>query len=216
MKKYFTIIISITLLFFSCKSEKSKLLDEIDVTFKKYNNENYINDSVLDYYKNIKIDCNNLDELLAKVHYDDQDIRKSDDGDMFALDSINQVKVISILKNCSDLNKKKLNNNSYSTIFLVLQHSGDKDLMAYYYPKIKTFVDEKKLDKLQFSLYVDRFLGLNNQFQIFGTQILNGNLSKFENLIEVESNRKSMGLNTISDYLKNGANRLEISKKTNP
>lgn len=212
MKRYLIVLVLIIIVN-SCNKKiekRSELEQQIDVIFKVYKKENYINASVLELYSLISIDCNNIEKILSKVYYDDQDSRKSGNGDMFALDSINRVKVISIMKNCNNLVNKELSMNSYMTIFLVLQHSGDKDLMVFYYDVIKKFVAEKKMNKLQFALYIDRFLMLDNEPQIFGTQMSNGNLYKSGSIIEVDKRRKSIGLNTISDYLKNGGNRLVI------
>jgi hypothetical protein len=203
--KYFFVLFCFQLLIFSCKkpsNEKINLQQEIDLIFKKYSKENYIDKSVLEYYKNLKIDCSKVNSILDRVYKDDQEVRHSGEGNMYVIDSVNLIKVVSIFRNCNgNFFKNNLKIKSYLTLFLILQHSDDKDLMAYYYNDFKGFVNNGKLDKFAFALYIDRFLLLNNKKQFFGSQIVKGRLYKLENPNLVNVWRNKMNLKSIEVYL---------------
>lgn len=201
-------LISFSLIFiiFSCSKKinnNSELQQRINSIFKEYKKENYINTSVLDLYETTKINCSNLNKILDRIYHDDQDVRNSSDLDMQVVDSINKVKVVSIMRNCENISSKNLSKKSYKTMFLVLQHSGDKDLMAFYYDDMQKFVANNKLDKSAFALYIDRFLLLDERKQLFGSQIVNNKLYQLENPQEVNKRRMEMNLGDLQTYLFN-------------
>jgi len=197
---------TLLLLISQCKEKSDdtlNLLKKIDTIFQLYIDENYINDSVLDLYSTTKINCDSINGILNKVYLDDQEVRTTGNNDMYIVDSINKVKVISILEKCEIPVFKGINSwKSYHAIYLTLIHSSDSHLMAYYYKDIKEFVKKDWLNESSLALYIDKFLLNINKKQIFGTQIDKyGKLYKLENPLGVNNRRKSMNLGTIEEYL---------------
>lgn len=178
------------------------LLERIDKIFNEYSKNNFIDESLLEIYTNTDVDCLDVNNILIRVFVDDQEVRTTGDKDMYVVDSINLIKVNSIIKKCkNEVYERNLSFKSYQAIFLTLQHSGDKDLMSYYYHIIKKLIDKEKIDKGILALYVDRFLLLDNKKQIFGTQIKNNNLYELESPFEVNERRRYMELESIEKYL---------------
>jgi len=200
------IIVIISLLAIRCNKNTDTdfiLMNRIDKIFNDYSKNHFIDESLLDKYTVNDINCASIDALLSKVYRNDQEVRTTGERDMRLVDSINLVTVNSIVKKCkNEVFSKNLSTKSYQAIFFTLQHSGDKDLMSYYYPILKKLINKEKISKTLLALYVDRFLGLENKKQIFGTQIKNNKLYKLEKPNEVNKRRKYIGLGNIEDYLK--------------
>ena len=199
------IILLISLLAFKCKKNTANnftLMNRIDKIFNDYSKNHFIDESLLDKYTVNDINCASIDALLNKVYLNDQEVRTTGERDMYLVDSINLVTVNSIFKKCkNEVFNKNLSTKSYQAIFFTIQHSGDKDLMYYYYPILKKLIHKEKISQTLLALYIDRFLGLENKKQIFGTQIKNNKLYKLEKPNEVNKRRKYIGLGNIEDYL---------------
>lgn len=202
--KTFKIIFITLLIFTSCKkkqiiSKKDILFIKINKIFKNYNDKNNTS-YITSIYNKKKVNCDNIDSILNKILIDDQKYRISGAGDSHIIDSLNRVNVVSFLENCKqNIFEKKLSSNMYLAVFLTLQHSGDKDLMAYYYNDIEKMIVNNPQYTNTITLYTDRFLMLNNKKQIFGTQYKNGKLYNLEQPNSVNPRRRIMGLEDLTN-----------------
>jgi hypothetical protein len=120
-------------------------------------------------------------------------------------DSINLVKVKTILSEYSWCTVKELGNERVTALFLVIQHSDIKT-MNEFLPLLE--IEHKKgcLDAHNYSLIVDRTRLYNSKKQLFGTQLGryedNGQfyVLPLKHPRRVNHRRKKMGLPTIDLY----------------
>ncbi len=175
--------------------EYKKLTTQIDTIFQNYIEKNYINDDFLQYYDKVAVNCDSVNKILHNVHKTDQDVRMTGEGEMYTIDSINQIKVISIFSKCK---VDDLDQQSITAVFLMLQHSADNDLKAYFYNYIKNNLRSK----YELAMYVDGFLMIDNKPQIFGTYLDNKNkLYKVKDRKNLNKRRKAFGIKPIEYYL---------------
>jgi hypothetical protein len=178
------------------ETEFKKLTTQIDTIFQNYIDKNYINSNFLKYYNKVEVDCNDVNEILHKVHNTDQKVRMTGEGDLYKIDSINQIKVISVFANCDTNNLDKY---SIRGVFIMLQHTDDNDLKAYFYEYIKNNI----LTNYELAMYIDGFLMVDHKPQIFGTHLDNYNkLYKVQDRKNLNKRRKIMGMKPVEDYLK--------------
>ena len=208
MLKFTLKLLFFALIFYSCtnklekksKTELVKLTTQIDTIFQNYIAKNYINKGILKYYDNTAVDCNKVNKTLHKVLVDDQLARTESDLDMEAIDIKNQSIVISYFYECEGV-FNVLDKKSKKAIFYTIQHSGDKDLMAYFYP----FIKKSNFKNEYLALYVDRFLLINHKDQIFGSQVkfIDGKptLFKIVDTTNLGKRRKIFGMLPIKTYL---------------
>ena len=204
MLKFFVKLVLVFFLINSCthksiknsETEYKKLTTQIDTIFQNYIDKNYINSDFLKYFDKVEVDCNQVNEILHKVHDADQKARMTGEGDMYKIDSINQIKVISIFANC---NTNNLDEYSIRATFLMLQHANDNDLKAYFYKFIKKNIPSN----YELAMYIDSFLMTAKKPQMFGTRLDNyNNLYKIQDRKNLNKRRKIMGMKPVEDYLK--------------
>ncbi len=172
-------------------------------------------------YKRVEINCPEKDSILYRLFHSDQNIRKGGGGNMVEIDEQNFSTLASLIDQCgwpkfdsSIYDVKTFEEwNIRSAMFLVLQHSG-KYRMSKYYFNIKNDVEHNILDKGSLALYQDRLLLDYDLPQVYGTQIVYGELGKLWNPENVNKRRSAMELPPIEDYLWNyGLNfEKEIAK----
>ena len=173
-----------------------QLISRIDKIFEDYKVTNSISNNYLKYYDKTAIDCNQVNTILKNVYKTDQEVRMTGEGDMYKIDSINQIKVISIFANCKTDN---LDETSVNAVFFMLQHTNDSDLKAYFYDFIKKNIPSN----YQLAMYVDGFLMAQNKPQIFGTHLDNNyKLYKVNDRKNLNKIRTIMGMKPVEDYLK--------------
>jgi len=173
-----------------------QLISRIDKIFEDYKVKNYISNNYLKYYDKTVIDCNQVNTILQNVYKTDQEVRMTGEGDMYKVDSLNQIKVISIFANCKPDN---LDETSVNAVFFMLQHTDDSDLKAYFYDFIKKNIPSN----YQLAMYVDGFLMAQNKPQIFGTHLDNNyKLYKVNDRKNLNKIRTIMGMKPVEDYLK--------------
>ncbi len=141
----------------------------------------------------IAIDCNRLDSIYAEVERTDQEVR-NEGGNGQAVDRINQQIVISTLTTCG------WSEAHLHTIWLVFQHAPT-NLMAYYYPTLKEYSLQGKIERRTLALMEDRLLMNHGYPQIYGSQISNGYLYDLADPDNVNKRRAEIGLEPIEDYL---------------
>ena len=127
----------------------------------------------------IEVDCSKKVQILSEVLESDQRIRKSNDFIKYAKeDHRNQELVISIIEKCGMPTLKEVDQKQMDAIWLGLQHST-KEIRKEYFPQIEKAVKNGDLSKSQYALMKDRMLMDEGKPQIYGSQIKNGKLYKF-------------------------------------
>lgn len=123
-------------------------------------------------------------------------------------DSINLIKVEKILENYGWLGSDIIGENGNRTLFLVIQHSK-LEIQEKYLPIIKEAVRNGKAKASHAALMEDRVLIERGEKQIYGSQLemdyktKNYVLSPMIDPDNVDKRRSEVGLQPISEYLKN-------------
>lgn len=140
------------------------------------------------------IECENKDSLIRDAYEKDQDVRHGGPGNVIQIDYQNQLVILSILNKCEWPNDPEL----VESIWFVIQHA-DSGFMAYYYPQFKQLVKEGKLKASTMALMEDRMLMNNGYPQIYGSQVVQKNVYKMRDPININQLRSSVGLGTIEE-----------------
>ena len=167
----------------------------------------------------------NLDSItktLEIVYEDDQSLRKEyqkvekefgwnsqQAKDLWAkqeiLDSINIVKVTSIIDKYGWLGINEVGENGNSALFLVLQHS-DLNTQLEYLPVLEKATEKGKATKSELAYFKDRVLLRQGKKQVYGTQYEWDDEKKeyyLASVIEPEKlneRRESVGILSIEEY----------------
>ena len=95
-----------------------------------------------------------------------------------------------------------------SSIFSVLQHCNNTELMKRYLPQLKKLVDINEADGGQYALMVDRINLKEGKDQIYGSQYTYDTINKkfyidsVEDIKNLNKRRAEVGLQPIEEYLK--------------
>lgn len=143
----------------------------------------------------IDIDCKKLDELYEGIRQSDQKVR-NEGGNMVEIDSFNQRLVISALNKCG------WREQYLETIWLIFQHS-ETEIIAHYYPILKSYSEAGALSKVSIAFMEDRLLMYTGYKQVYGSQLSNGQLYNLEDPENVNARRAEVGLGPIEDYISN-------------
>ena len=163
-----------------------------------------------------------LAEELEIVYFDDQKYRKMIDDynqkygseskemkDLWKIiiekDSINQVKVISILDKYGWLGEEVVGEHGNNALFLVIQHANLKT-QEHYLPMMLQAVKDGKAVASSLALLIDRIEMRNGRPQVYGSQITreNGNFVVYRIIDEVNVNnrRAEVGLEPLEKYVR--------------
>lgn len=160
---------------------------ETDSIFNEYIKENNISRELLMYYETKDVDCSKINQILTKAFEEDQRVRQVSDDNLYEIDSINFINVISVYKKCrKSLFNNKLDSDAYLGFYLPIHHSGDSDISALIYNDFRKLVVQKKIKKIHLAVFVDRFFVHNGLKQFFGTQYYDVNKKK-EKIYKVEN-----------------------------
>ena len=192
--------------------------------------------------------------ILDQIYFDDQStrnqIRSTEDKygrqskeidalweDIMKRDSLNLIKVSTILDEKGWPDKKLIGERGTSTLFLVIQHAN-QDTQEKYLHLITKAMEEHHLPRRQYAMFYDRLLLRRGKRQIYGTQLAMSKESKLPYVLplkdpkNVDVRRAQMGLNSmqenlnrwnitwnVEEYLKSlpsiDAKEKELNKKTN-
>jgi hypothetical protein len=141
----------------------------------------------------IDVDCNNLDSIFKEVYRTDQFVRQNG-GDIQGTDTRNLQFVVSSISKCGWSEKNT------QTIWLILQHAP-MGVAAYYYPESKALAEKGYLSKTSFAMLQDLMLMAHGYKQLYGTQIVSGELYKLVDPDKVNERRKEVGMGPIEDFL---------------
>ena len=123
-------------------------------------------------------------------------------------DSINLLKVKKILDEKGWVGKDKVGAQANSALFFVIQHS-DLETQKKYLPMMKAAVTKGNATPSSLALLIDRIEIREGRKQIYGSQIGTNPDNKTQYVLplidpdNVDKRRTEVGLNSISDYLKN-------------
>ena len=154
----------------------------------------------------IEIDCNNVEEILNKVHSLDQDMRTNGNGIDPNIDRENLVTIVSLIEKCGMPTLNEINQTQMSAIWLVFQHA-DNYHRKKYLPQLKKSAENGDLRKSQMALMEDRILMMDGKPQIYGSQISqdreNGGwkIYDLQNPETVDKRRAEVGLGPLSEYV---------------
>lgn len=124
------------------------------------------------------------------------------------IDSLNHIKVTTILDKYGWLGTDVVGQKGNSALFLVIQHS-DLKTQEKYLPMMKDAVKNGKANGQNLALLEDRILIRNGKKQIYGSQIgthpetNESYVLPLENPDEVDNRRASVGLSSLEDYVQN-------------
>lgn len=141
----------------------------------------------------IDVVCDSIDAIFKEIYRTDQDVRQNG-GDVEGTDTRNLQKVVSAISKCGWPEKHT------QTIWLILRHSP-LGVMAYYYPEAEMLSEKGILSKSSFALLQDLLLMSHGYKQLYGTQIVSGELYKLEDPDNVNERRKAVGMGVIEDFL---------------
>jgi len=155
----------------------------------------------------VEIDCDKIVEILDSIYILDQGMRQNDQSIDHEIENQCLNKVISIIDKCGMPTLEEVDEHQMMTIWLVFQHSHHY-IMKEYYPLLLQSAQKGDLELSQMALMEDRLLMREGKPQIYGSQIQAGCKTKWElypleNPETVDKRRAKMGLEPLSDYLKN-------------
>ena len=123
-------------------------------------------------------------------------------------DSINLIKVKTILDKYGWLGPDVVGGQGNSTLFLVIQHA-DLKTQEKYLPMMREAVKNNKAQPSSLALLEDRVLMRNGKKQLYGSQISFNQktntyyVAALEDPDNVDKRRANMNLGTLADYVKN-------------
>ena len=154
----------------------------------------------------IVIDCNNIQDILTKVHSLDQDMRVNGNGIDVSIDRENLVTVVSLIENCGLPTLDDVSQEQMSAIWLVFQHT-DNFHRKKYFPMLKQSAENGDLSPSHIALMEDRILMYDKEPQIYGSQITkntdNGEWMIYDlyNPESVDKRRAEVGLGPLNEYV---------------
>ena len=181
-------------------------------------NKTYIR--ILDAYeKEYDAELYSIGKELKEMRIEDQSIRlllidaskKKRNVDkirriMNDIDRRNAVRVTEIIDQYGWLSPDDIGYEANQALFLCIQHSEDSLIQNRYLPILKEAVQKGAAKGWQYAFLTDRCLMNQGQKQIYGTQriIRNGvcYLVPLQDINKVDSLRKEMGLEPLSEYMK--------------
>ena len=127
-------------------------------------------------------------------------------------DSINQVKVISILDKYGWLGADEVGKNGNAALFLVIQHSDIKT-QEKYLPLMKEAVKSGKALASELALLIDRIEMRNDRLQIYGSQVQGNSFYPIIDEKNVNKRRAEVGLGPLEEYAKHFGMEYKLPKK---
>ncbi len=221
MRSIKLILIISALTFASCKTEKAVVTtskeDKINVELKNELEGILQMDQGIREIVNGSLSGERKAELLRKMVLDERDIEGNKlYSKMREIDSINLIKVESIIKVHGYPGKAIVGEPANKTVFYVIQHS---DKIDQYLPFIRKAAEDGEIANTSLAMMEDRNLMDKGLEQIYGTQI-KGKANKEGEWIfflwpvkdpeNIDSLRKSAGFDrTIEEYLE----AMEVEQK---
>lgn len=173
MKSIKLILFISAITFSSCKTKKAVVInseeDIINVELKKELKGILQMDQGIREIVNGNLSSERKVELLKKMDLNERDIAGNKlYSEMRKIDSINLIKVESIIKVHGYPGKALVGEPASKAVFYVIQHS---DKIDQYLPLIRKVAEEGEISKTSLAMMEDRNLMVKGLEQIYGTQI---------------------------------------------
>ena len=165
----------------------------------------------------IKIDCNNIKQLLNEIHELDQGMREKGTIDP-DIDLNNMSTVTSLIQQCGMPTLNEVDPIHMETIWLVIQHTH-VDYQMEYFPLIQKATANGDLPPSYLAYLEDRILVDTGKRQKYGSQIkMNQNnefqLFPIENPSKVDLRRNKVGLGPLKEYVKEWNINFDVPQET--
>jgi hypothetical protein len=108
--------------------------------------------------------------------------------------------IVTISFTCGMPSEELLGAEGLKLFWLMVQHN-DREVLAYYYPHIEKITDESAASQEKLALSTDRLLAHYGYPQVYGSQIVQGQLHPIENPDSVDFRRAAIGISPLSEYL---------------
>jgi hypothetical protein len=149
----------------------------------------------------LSFNCDSLKYQMRDVYkFQQEEWSGYEESNPLGFFDFERAKIVSIVNQCGFPNVELLGKKGLSIFWLMIQHS-EAPLMAHYYLEIKRLVKEGDLHEEDLALTTDRLLMNNDYLQVYGSQLLNGELYPIENAETVDQRRDSLGLASLEEYL---------------
>lgn len=154
----------------------------------------------------IDINCDSLDleskiDSLFAIEDDFSGLDKMVTDTMGFFDRKRMV-LVSIEKKCGLPYRDKYGKKVVKLFWSIIHHN-EKEVMVYYYSYIENLVELGHLHPEKLALTTDRILMEFGFPQVYGSQMMNFKLYPIENPGSVDFRRAEIGLEPLSEYLKN-------------
>ena len=152
----------------------------------------------------VSINCDSLEFIIDDLYrLETEEIKNLLDTtppDTLGFFDFRRLIIASIEKDCGLPTLEEHGERSVKVFWAFIQHN-EKEQMAYYYRYIEGLVQSGDLHPERLVLVTDRLLVFNDYKQVYGSQIVNGELHPIENPDSVDYRRLEIGLEPLSEYL---------------
>ncbi|MEM6379892.1 MAG: DUF6624 domain-containing protein [Bacteroidota bacterium] len=159
------------------------------------------------------INCNEKGILLDSVYTRDQAMRQTGQKIDRDIDHDNLEIVVSILEQCGMPTLEEVTDQQMRGLWLVLQHAPPS-YQKKYIPMLEKAAERGDIRPSVIALFKDRALMFDNQPQIYGTQIRNGELYDLMDPEYVDQRRAEIGLGPLKDYVERFDLEFTVEQKT--
>lgn len=144
---------------------------------------------------------------LAQRLLKDQTVRvgRMDSEKMRAVDADNTAYLKTLVTELGWIDVERFGQVTALAAFLIVQHSGDIQLMKAALPEVEKDVKANHLDGGQYALLYDRLQLMTGGKQRYGTQVIQtptGGIAELEDKEKVDQWRRELGMGPLADYLK--------------
>lgn len=160
----------------------------------------------------VEINCAERQTILQDVFDRDQKVGPDGKRGDKESDFQNLVIISNFIDQCGIPTLNQVNDVQMAGIWAVLQHSNSKYVLKYM-PQLEAAANNGDIKWGTIAMMKDRVLMEQGKPQVFGTQILNGQLYKLKDPEYVNKRRKAIGMDPIEDYLKRWELSFDITQK---
>ena len=150
----------------------------------------------------LKLDCDSLKNAMSDYYRAKPPQYGIQESDTLSFWDFERIKIVSLVENCGFPSAQTFGREGVRIFWLMVQHSWP-EVIAGYYSDFERAVENGDLKESTFVLMTDRLLMHFDYPQVYGSQILNGELYTIENPDSVDIRRASVGLGPLEEYLKN-------------
>jgi hypothetical protein len=156
-------------------------------------------------FVNDQSDRDKIDEIEKKFGHNSTEMKRLE-ANMHIKDSINLIKVSSILDKYGWLGSETIGDRGNITLFLVIQHAESLKVQEKYLPLMRVAVKDGKAKGSNLALLEDRVALGEGKKQMYGSQVVQDSktgkysFSPIEDEPNVDSRRKEVGLGPLKEY----------------